>query len=90
MSNMYRKFVESNGRINRYWQFIRWINSLRDRPNILFEFDPDSSLLSCTIDINSHSAKVIQVRGESEEDFYARCRLTIRLMMNSLVGSNTT
>lgn len=63
---------------------------MRDRPNILLKFDHGSSLLSCTIDINPHSAKVIQELGENQKDFYDRCRLTIRLMMTSLTGNITT
>lgn len=59
---------------------------MRVRPNTFFVYDPDSSLLSCTIGIDNHDVKIIQELGESQEDFYARCRLTIRLVMTSLVG----
>lgn len=63
---------------------------MRDRPNTPFMYDSDSSLMSCTIEIDNHYVEITQELGESLEDFYDRRRLTVRLLMTSLTGNITT
>lgn len=63
---------------------------MRVRPDTIFVYDSDLSLLSCTIEIDNHYVKITQELGENLEDFYDRCRLTVRLMVTSLTGNITT
>jgi len=63
---------------------------MRVRPATIFVYDSDLSLLSCTIEIDTHYVQITQELGENLEDFYDRCRLTVRLMVTSLTGNITT
>lgn len=63
---------------------------MRVIPDTLFVYDSDLPLMSCTIEIDNHYVKITQELGENLEDFYDRCRLTVRLLMTSLTGNITT